>query len=120
MSLVAGNLVKNPANKNNNYLSLLSCLVKEHEDKEVEHTNANHLLSAVTDFQPSKLQNKIAAKWKRKIRNRSGILDTGCTSGVGAKHNVDCFRDTGLLSEKVFMLPDKTRISITCSPKQAR
>ncbi len=88
----------------------LSCLVKEQEDDNVEHTSAKHLLSAVTDFQPSKLQNKIAAKWKRKIRNRSGILDTGCTLGTGAKHNADCFHDTGLLSEKVFMLPDKTRI----------
>jgi hypothetical protein len=68
-------------------------------------------LSAVTDFQPSKLQNKIAAQWKRKIRNQSGILNTGCTLGAGAKHNVDCFHDTGLPSEKVLMLPDKTRIT---------
>ncbi len=30
--------------------------------------------------------------------------------GVGAKHDADCFHDTGLPSEKVFMLPDKTRI----------
>ncbi len=29
--------------------------------------------------------------------------------GVGAKHNVDCFHNTGLPYEKVFMLPDKTR-----------
>jgi hypothetical protein len=62
ISLVADNLVKTPANKNINYWSPLSCLVKKEEDKEVEHTSANHLLSAVTDFQPSKLQNKIAAK----------------------------------------------------------
>jgi hypothetical protein len=55
------------------------------------------------------LQNKIAAKWKRKIRNRSGILDTGCTLGAGDKHDAYCFHDTGLPSEKVFMLPDKTR-----------
>jgi hypothetical protein len=67
-------------------------------------------LSAVTDFQPSKLQNNVAAKWNQKIRNQSGILDTGCTSGAGAKHDVDCFHDSGFPSEKVFMLPDKTRI----------
>ena len=30
--------------------------------------------------------------------------------GTGAKHDADCFHDTGLLSEKLFMLPDKTRI----------
>ncbi len=29
---------------------------------------------------------------------------------TGAKHNADCFHNSGLLSEKVFMLPDKTRI----------
>jgi hypothetical protein len=99
ISLVADNLEKKPANKNINYWSPLSCLVEEQEDDDVEHTSAKHLLSAVTDFQPSKLQNKIAAKWKRKIRNRSRILDTGCTSGVGAEHNADFFHDTGLLSE---------------------
>ncbi len=60
-----------------------------------------------------KSQKKIAAKWKRKIRNRSSILDTGCTLGAGAKHDVDCFHNTGLPSEKVFMLPDKTRIRAT-------
>ncbi len=78
--------------------------MEEREDNNIEHTSAEHLLSAVTDFQPLKLQNKIAAKWKRKIRNQSSILDTGCTSGAGAKHNADCFLDTGLPSEKVFML----------------
>jgi hypothetical protein len=56
------------------------------------------------------LHNKIATITKGKIRNRSGILDIGCTSSVGAKHNAYCFHNTGLPSEKVFMLPDKTRI----------
>jgi hypothetical protein len=88
----------------------LSCLVKEQEDNGVEHTSAKHLLSTVTDFQPSKLQNKIAAKWKQKMRDQSGTLNTGCTLGAGAKYNTDCFHDTGLPSEKVFMLPNKTRI----------
>jgi hypothetical protein len=110
ISLVVDNLVKTPANKNNNYWSLLSCLVKEQEDNNTEYTCTKHPLSAVTDFQPSKLQNNIAAKWKWKIINRSGILDTGCTLGMGAKHNVDYFHNSGLPSEKVFMLPDKTRI----------
>jgi hypothetical protein len=59
-----------------------------------------------------KLQNKIAAKWKRKIKNRSGTLDTGCTSGTGAEHDTDCLLNTSLPSEKVFMLPDKTNQSI--------
>ena len=37
----------------------------------------------------------------------------GCTLGAGAKRYEDCFHDTGLSSEKVFMLPDKTRIRAT-------
>ncbi len=94
-------------------MSPLSCLVKKQEYEEVENTSANHLLSAVTDVQPLKVQNKIAATWKRKLKNRSGILDTGCTSNAGAKYDVDCFHDTGLLSEKVFMLPDKMKIKAT-------
>jgi hypothetical protein len=56
------------------------------------------------------LQNTIDAKRKQKLKNRSGILDTGCTLGVGAKHNADCFHDTGFPSKKVFMLPDKMKI----------
>ncbi len=113
ISLLADNLVKTPANKNNNYLSLLSCLVEEQEDDEVGHTSAKHLLSAVTDFKPSKLQNKIAAKGKRKLRNRFSILDTGCTLGVGAEYNPDCFHNTSHPSKNVFMLSDKTRIKAT-------
>jgi hypothetical protein len=87
--------------------------VEEQEDEEVEHTSANYLLSAVTDLQPSKLQNKIAAKWNRKLKNRSGILETGCTLGAGAEHDADCVHDTSLPTEKVFMLTDKTKIKAT-------
>jgi hypothetical protein len=50
---------------------------------------------------------------EKKNRNRSSILDIGCTSGAGAKHNANFFHDTGLPSEKVFMLPDKMRIRAT-------
>ncbi len=59
------------------------------------------------------MQNKIAAKWKRKLKNRSSILDTGCTLGAGAKQDTYCFHDTSLLSKKVFMLLDKTKIKAT-------
>ncbi len=59
------------------------------------------------------MQNKITAKWKRKLRNRSGILDTGCISGAGAEHNTDCFHNTDLPSKKVFILPDKMTIRAT-------
>ncbi len=47
------------------------------------------------------------------MKNRTGILDTGFILGVGVKHSADCFHDTGLLSKKVFILPDKTKIKVT-------
>ncbi len=40
-------------------------------------------------------------------------MDTFCTLGTGAEHDSDCFHDAGLPSEKVFMLPDKTKIRAT-------
>ena len=60
-----------------------------------------------------KVKNKITEKWKQKIANRTGILDTGCTLGAGAEKDMDCFHDTGLPSNKVFMLPNKTKIKAT-------
>ncbi len=40
-------------------------------------------------------------------------MDTGCTLGATAEKDVDCFYDTGLPSRKVFMLPDKTKMTVT-------
>ncbi len=40
-------------------------------------------------------------------------MDTGCTSGAGAEKDMNCFHDTGLPSNKVFMLPNKTKIKAT-------
>jgi hypothetical protein len=50
---------------------------------------------------------------EKENKEQIGKLDTSCTSGVGAKHDADCFHNTGLPSKKVFMLPDKTRIRAT-------
>jgi hypothetical protein len=44
-----------------------------------------------------------------KITNHSGIMETECTSGAGAEHNVECFHNTGLQFGKVFMPPNKTQ-----------
>jgi len=52
-------------------------------------------------------------EWKRKTANRNGILDTGCTSGARAEKDIELFHDTGRPSNKVFMLPDKTKIPAT-------
>jgi hypothetical protein len=109
-SLVADKLVQTPANKLSNYWSPLSCLVKEQEDEDDEQVVAEHLLSIKGDIMKSKVKNKITKKWKRKVANQSGILDTGCTLGAGAEKDMDCFHDTGLPSKKVFMLPDKSNI----------
>jgi hypothetical protein len=47
------------------------------------------------------------------LKNKLGILGTGCTLGEGAKHDTDCFHDTGFPSKKAFMLLDKTKIKAT-------
>ncbi len=110
---VADNLVKTTANKNRNYWSLVSCLVEEQEEEEAKQTVAEHLLLISSDMTRPKVKTKIAEKWKQKIANRTGILDTGCTSGTGAEKDMNCFHDTSLPSNKVFMLPDKTKIKAT-------
>ncbi len=92
-------------NKNRNYWSPLSCLVKEQEEEDTEH-----LLLISSEMTRPKENNKISEKWRQKIANCTGILDTGCTSGAGAEKDMNCFHDTSLPSNKVFMLPDKTKI----------
>ncbi len=94
-------------NEDTNSWSLLSCLVEEQEKEDSPHTGLEHLMLVTPDHPPPQKQNKTTAKWKQKIANCSGIMGTGCTSGVGAKHNVDCFYNTGLPSGKVFMLPNQ-------------
>jgi hypothetical protein len=114
--LVAGNLVKTSAKKNQNYWSPLSCLVEEQEDNEDEDDGTqttNQLLAIEVIPQNQMTKNKITKKWKQKVVNQSGILDTGCTSGAGTEKDMDCFYDTCLPSRKVFMLPDKSKIMAT-------
>jgi hypothetical protein len=58
---VADNLVKTTANKNGNYWSLLSCLVKEQEEEDTDH-----LLSISSDMTRPKVKNKIAENGSEK------------------------------------------------------
>ncbi len=59
-------------------------------------------------------QNKIAAKWARRITNRqTGILDTGATPCTAAKQDIKALENTSQPSTKVFMLPDKSKIQAT-------
>jgi hypothetical protein len=55
--------------------------------------------------------NKVAAHWAQKLANRgsrkSGILGTGATSGAASEEDKDAFENTGELSRKTFMFPDK-------------
>jgi hypothetical protein len=47
-SVVADKIVQTPANKLDNYWSLLSCLVEEQEDEDDKHVIAEHLLMILT------------------------------------------------------------------------
>ena len=55
--------------------------------------------------------NKVALRWMRKLENRkaskTGILDSGATSGAAPEEDEGHFDDPGQMSSKTFMLPDK-------------
>ncbi len=55
--------------------------------------------------------NKVVAHWVQKVINKrlqkTGILDTGATSGAAPEEDEDAFEDTDELSKKTFMFPDK-------------
>ncbi len=108
--LVADKLVKTSATTNDNYWSLLACLVKEQDEPDEDQTKIEQIAILVPETKP---KNKIKEKRKQKISNRTRILDTGCSSGAGAEKDIDLFIDTGSPLEKIFMLPDKTTIKAT-------
>jgi hypothetical protein len=66
---------------------------------------------AMTATTVTSLVNMVVAHWVQKIITRrlpkTGILDTGATSGAAPEEDEDAFEDTGKLSKKTFMLPGK-------------
>jgi hypothetical protein len=66
---------------------------------------------AMTATTVTSLVDKVAAHWVQKEINRrlqkTGILDTGATSGTAPEEDEDAFEDTGELSKKMFMFLDK-------------
>ena len=65
-------------------------------------------MSVLTVTRPA---NKVAAHWARKLENRkeqrTGILDSRATSGAAPEEDEGQFDDSGQMSSKTFMLPDK-------------
>ncbi len=61
--------------------------------------------------------NKVAVHWAQKVINRrlqkTGVLDTGATSGAAPEEDEDAFEDTGKLSKNMFMFPDKCTNKVT-------
>jgi hypothetical protein len=76
--------------------------------EKTEKTSVDLAMAATSVTGPT---NKAAAHWARKIYNRklrkTGILDTGATSGAAPEEDEDCFVVTGIPSTKIFMFPDK-------------
>jgi len=104
-------LVKTPAIYHYNYWSPLACHVEEQEEPEFPPHKKEKLPAILPG--PS---NKISAHWARKIANRkarTGILDTGATSGAGRPEDAEFFEYMGQPSTKMFMLPDKSRVRAT-------
>ena len=87
--------------------------IRWHGNIRSEPPITEHICLVTTRESTPKVKNKIADKWKQKIENRHGILDTGCTSGAGAQQDINCFNNTGEPSSKVFMLPNRSKIRAT-------
>jgi hypothetical protein len=70
-------------------------------------TSVDMAMTATTVTSPV---NKVRVHWAQKVINRrlqkTGILDTGATSGAALEEDEDAFEDTGL-SKKMFMFPGK-------------
>ncbi len=93
-----------------NYWFPLSCLVKEQEET-LETNTTTSVDMAMTATTVTSPVNMVTAHWAQKVINRrlqkTGILDTGATSGAAPEEDEDAFEDTGKLLKKTFMFPDK-------------
>ena len=103
--LVVKLVKKLAATSTHNCWSPLACLVEEQEDisdSEDTNTSVDWAMTATTDIGTA---NKVAMHWAQK--SKTGILDTGATSGAAQEEDEECFVDTGEASTKTFMFPDK-------------
>ncbi len=96
---VAVKLVRTAATITNNYWSPLACLVKEQEEaSEIEETGKTSVDLAMAATSVIGSTNKAAAHWAQKIYNRklrkTGILDTGATSGAAPEEEEDSSEQT--------------------------
>ncbi len=93
-----------------NYWSPLSCQAKEQEETFESNTTTSIDMDMTTTTVTSPV-NKVAAHWARKVINRrlhkTGILDTGATSGAAPEKDEDAFEGTDELLKKTFMFLDK-------------
>jgi hypothetical protein len=89
---------------------MLTCLVnkQEEEDTPPEKTKIDWAMSAIAHTSPA---NKVAAHWAWKMDDwrarKTGILDTGATSGVAPEEEEEALEETGMTSSKTFMFLDK-------------
>jgi hypothetical protein len=86
----------------------------EEEDTPPEKNKIDQAMSAIAHTNPA---NKVAAHWARKMDNRrsrkTGILDTGATSGTAPEEDEEALEDTGMRSSKTFMFTDTYRATKT-------
>ncbi len=72
------------------------------------HTKVEKAMFAIADGQPT---NKVAAHWAQKLANRKlrrySFLDSGATSRATPEENKQDLDNTGEISRKTFMFPDR-------------
>jgi hypothetical protein len=109
LDIVASKIAHNAQLHSSNYWSPLACLVDEQEDQTEEHpTKEKMAMLAIADGQST---NGVAAHWVCKLANRKArryaFLDSGATSGAAMEEDNQDLDNTGEMSRKTFMFPNR-------------